>query len=181
MSDFSNKTCLFLGRFQPFHTGQMMVVEGMVKLCGKVVLVVGSSEQHDTKENPFGWDERREMVQRALQEKNLIEANVVIVGVPDAAGHVVREQRDGDTKWLDHVREKVGVFDVVWTGNPAIKKLCEAHGIEVKEIKKVPGFDGEKILQMMRSDDAFWDEKVPNSVAAYIKSLDGANRVRNLG
>ena len=172
MSDFSNKTCLFPGRFQPFHTGQMMVVEGMVKLCGKVVIVVGSSEKRDTKENPFGWDERREMVQRALQEKNLIEANVVIVGVPDVSE---------DTKWLDHVREKVGAFDAVWTGNPAVKKLCEAHNIEVKEIKKVPGFDGEKILQMMRDDDAFWDEKVPDSVAKYIKSIEGASRVRNLG
>ena len=172
MTDFSNKTCLFPGRFQPFHTGQMMVLEGMVKLCGKGVVVIGSSDQRDTKEHPFSWDERREMVQRALQEKNLIEANVVIVGVPDVAE---------DAKWLDHVREKVGAFDAVWTGNPAVEKLCGSHGIEVKEIKKVPGFDGGKILQMMCDDDAFWDEKVPNAVAKYIKFIDGANRVRNLG
>lgn len=172
MTDFSNKTCVFIGRFQPFHSGQMMVLEGMVKLCGRVIVAVGSSNKSDSKTDPFSWDERREMIQRALQEKNLIEANVTIVGVPDVAL---------DAKWIDHVKEKVGAFDAVWTGNQLVQKLCKAHGIEVKEIKKVPGFKGEDILQMMRDDDAFWDEKVPGSVATYIKSIDGANRVRNLG
>src|SRR3989338_8362234 len=105
MTDFSNKTCLFPGRFQLFHTGQMMVLEGMVKLCGKVVVVIGSSDQRDTKEHPFSLDERREMVQRALQEKNLVEANVVIVGVPDVAE---------DAKWLDHVRGKGAAVGAGW-------------------------------------------------------------------
>lgn len=172
MSDFSKTVCVFPGRFQPFHTGQLMVVEGMVKLCGKVVIAICASEQHDTAENPFSWDERREMIQRALQEKDLIEADVAIVAVPD---------QENDAKWIDRVREIVGPFQAVWTGNEEVQQLCETHGIEVKAIKKVPGFDGEAILKMMRDDDGFWDEKVPGSVSAYVKSIDGKERVRNLG
>ncbi|KKW34547.1 MAG: Nicotinamide-nucleotide adenylyltransferase [Candidatus Giovannonibacteria bacterium GW2011_GWA2_53_7] len=172
MTDFSNKTCVFIGRFQPFHTGQMMVLEGMIKLCGKAIVVIGSSNKSDTKEDPFSWDERREMIQRALQEKNLIETDVFIVEVPDMID---------DAKWIAHVKEKVGAFEAVWTGNPDVRKLCETHGIEVKEIKKVPGFNGDEILQMMRDDNAFWDEKVSGSVGAFIKSIEGHIRVRNLG
>lgn len=172
MNDFSDKTCLFIGQFQPFHTGQMMVVEGMTKLCKKVVIAIGSSEEQDTKENPFSWDERREMIQHSLQEKNLIEANVSIIAVPDMPE---------DAHWIEHVKEQAGEFHAVWTGKPEVKALCEAHDIEVKDIKPVPGFSGEAILQMMRDDDAFWDEKVLGSVAKYIKSIDGAERVRNLG
>lgn len=144
----------------------------MVKLCGKVVIAICSSNEHDTSANPFSWDERREMIQRALQEKDLIEADISIVAVPD---------QDDDAKWLNHVREVVGPFKAVWTGNKDVQALCEANGIEVKQIKEVPGFDGDAILQMMRDDDGFWDEKVPNSVATYIKFIDGADRVRNLG
>ena len=173
MSDFSEKTCLFIGRFQPFHMGQMMVVEGMAKSCKKVIVGIGSSEEYDTKENPFSFDERREMIQRALQEKDMIVAyDVSIIAVPDVPE---------DAAWIDHVKETVGDFDAVWTGNPDVAKLCEEKGIEVKEVKEVPGISGSEIRQMMKDDDGFWDEKVLDSVAQYIKTIDGAERVRNLG
>ena len=32
-------TCIFPGRFQPFHTGQLMVVQGMAQSCTKPIVV----------------------------------------------------------------------------------------------------------------------------------------------
>ncbi|MDA1038525.1 MAG: nicotinamide-nucleotide adenylyltransferase [bacterium] len=170
---YENKTCLFIGHFQPFHTGHLMVVEGMAKSSGRVIIAVGSSNKSDTKENPFSWDERREMIQRALQEKDLIPRfDVSIVAVDDVKD---------DSKWMDEVKKCCGEFDVVWTGNKETKKFAEAAGYEVKDIKEVPGISAAAIREMMRDDNAFWDEKVPESVKTYIKSIEGHERVRNLG
>jgi len=172
LDDFSEKICLFIGRFQPFHTGHLMVVQGMAKSCAGVVIAVGSSQEGDTKENPFTFEERREMIQRALQGKDLIpQFDITIVPVPDILE---------DDRWLDHVREKAGAFDVVWSGNPRVLELCRAKGLAVKEIKEVPGIDATAIRQMMASDNTAWAEKVPREAAEYIKSINGAERVRNL-
>jgi len=73
MSAFS---CLFVGRFQPFHNGHLMVIKGMVKVCEKVVIGVGSSQESMTPENPFTATERREMIQRALQGVDLIPKDI---------------------------------------------------------------------------------------------------------
>ncbi|MBI2485257.1 nicotinamide-nucleotide adenylyltransferase [Candidatus Uhrbacteria bacterium] len=172
MNDFSEKICLFIGRFQPFHTGHLMVVQGMAKSCAGVVIAVGSSQESDTKENPFSFEERREMIQRALQGKDLIpQFDITIVPVSDIPE---------DERWLDHVREKAGAFDVVWSGNAGVLALCRAKGVEVKEIKEVPGIDATDIRRMMMEDQAAWAEKVPREVAEYLKSIQGPERVRNL-
>ena len=172
MNDFSTKTCLFIGRFQPFHTGHLMVIQGMAQACGRVKIAIGSSEKRDTKENPFNLDERKEMIQRALQAKDLIPRyDIAMYPVPDVPN---------DSEWVEHMKAIVGDFDAVWSGNKDVCKLCEEQGIEIKEIKEVPGISAHGIREMIENDDGFWTEKVPEEVAQYVKSIDGRERIRNL-
>ena len=166
----SKPTALFIGRFQPFHTGHLLVLQGMTKLCGKIWIGIGSSQHHHEKENPFTAQERKEMIQRALQAEDLIPLyDINFVELPDETDDVV---------WRKNVLEKTGAVDVVWTGNPATQKCFEGI-IPVKPIKEVPGISSTEIRQMI-IDGGEWKKKVPEDVAMYISEVDGASRIRPL-
>jgi nicotinamide-nucleotide adenylyltransferase len=166
----SKPTGLFIGRFQPFHNGHLLVLEGMTKLCGKIWIGIGSSNKHHEKENPFTAQERREMMQRALQGKDLIPMfDIHFVELPDETD---------DAAWREHVLEKTGAIDVVWTGNKQTKK-CFDGVIPIKPIKEVPGISSTNIRRLM-VDGGDWKSKIPDDVAMYIGEIDGVNRVKAL-
>ncbi len=152
-------TCLFIGRFQPFHIGHLMVVQGMTKVCGRIVIGIGSADQKGTSENPFSVADRKEMIQRALQEVDIIPMfDVEFIELPDHAE---------DEEWTKMVLEKAGNVDKVWTGNEQTKACFEGK-VEIQWIKEVPGFDGTEIREMMKKG-GYWEEKVPDEVASYLK------------
>lgn len=167
----SSVTCLFVGRFQPFHNGHLLVVKGMAKVCSKIVIGIGSSNKQGTAEDPFTAEERRDMIQRALQGVDVIpNSDVVFVNLPD--------EKD-DKEWTKHVLEAVGPIDVVWTGNAWTKKCFEEAGVAVKEIKEVPGISSTEVRKRIK-DESDWIELVPDEVAASIKAIDGTKRLKNL-
>lgn len=166
----SKPTGLFIGRFQPLHNGHMLVIEGMTKVCGKIWVGIGSAEKHHTKENPFTAAERREMLQRALQDKNLIPMfDINFVELTD--------EKD-DVAWRNAVLEATGAVDVVWTGNPDTANCFEGV-VPVKPIKEVPGLSATNIRNEMLSGES-WKKQVPPDVALYIGEIDGVARVRAL-
>ncbi len=155
-------TCLFIGRFQPFHIGHLMVVQGMTKVCGRIVIGIGSADKKGTKDNPFSVTERKEMIQRALQEVNIIPLfDVEFIELPDIAD---------DVQWTKMVLEKAGQVEKVWTGN-AQTKACFEGKVEIQWIKEVPGFNSTNIREMIKKGE-YWEEKVPDEVASYIKQRD---------
>lgn len=164
-------TGLFIGRFQPLHNGHMLVIEGMTKVCGKIWIGIGSSSSHHEKENPFTAVERREMLQRALQDKSLIPMfDINFVELPDETD---------DTAWRDKVLEKTGPVDVVWTGNEWTAKCFEGV-IPVKPIKEVPGISATEIRKMMVEENMDWKKKIPSDVALFIGEIDGVSRMKAL-
>ena len=91
-----------------------MVIQGMVKVCGRIIIGIGSADKSGTQENPFTAEQRKEMIQRALQDINIIPLfDVEFVELPD---HVE------DAAWTQMVLEKVGTIDKVWTGNEKTKE-----------------------------------------------------------
>ena len=71
-------------------------------------------------------------------------------------------------------------FDVVVTGNPAIAKAFADAGFRVV---KPPSFNrelyqGRRVRELMARGDPQWKRLVPSSVAAYIESIGGVERVR---
>jgi nicotinamide-nucleotide adenylyltransferase len=163
--------CLFVGRFQPFHNGHLLVVEGMTKMCSRVVIAIGSAGEKETAENPFSVNERKEMIQRALQGKDIIpKYDVEFVEVPDMAS---------DADWTKHVLEKSGNVHKLWTGNPDTKKCFEGSGLEIQTIKEIPGISGTDIRKSMKAGDD-WKEKVPPEVASYMGEIGGVERVKKM-
>jgi nicotinamide-nucleotide adenylyltransferase len=162
---------LFIGRFQPFHRGHLLVIQGMVKMCKKVVIVIGSSQEKKTEKNPYSALERKEMIQRALQAENIIPVHdIILTTVPDV---------ESDTEWVLNVLETSGEVGKLWTGNQAVIKCFEGQEIDVQEIKEVPGISDGEIRKLM-CEGGKWEKLVPLEVKKYIGEIKGVERVKNM-
>lgn len=160
-------TGLFIGRFQPYHIGHDLVVKGMTKLCGKIIIGIGSSDKSNTADNPYTAQERREMIQRALQLDNIIPLfDVHFVDLPDCGD---------DAVWTAQVLEKVGAVDQVWTGDEWVKRCFEGK-VPIKDIKEVPGISATEIRAMVKAGGD-WQERVPAEIAITMKEL-GLERIK---
>lgn len=60
-------TLVLIGRFQPFHTAHLLLVQRATSLANKVVFIVGSANQPRTYKNPFTFAERRKMIYEATR------------------------------------------------------------------------------------------------------------------
>ena len=164
-------TCLFVGRFEPFHNGHLLVVKGMTKVCGRIVIAIGSSDKKKTVDDPFSSEERIEMIQAALQDADIIPAfDITFIEVPD-----MKE----DAAWTKKVLELSGTVHMVWSGNEAVKKCFAESGLEIKTIKEVPGISGTEVRRRMKAGED-WKSLVPKAVAETISRIDGVTRVKAL-
>lgn len=145
-------TCIFPGRFQPFHEGHLMVVQGMRKACGNVTIVI-CDEGKKSEEAPFSVDRRREMISAALLAKDIMDANIVVV-----------RDMPNDEEWVSHVLDAVGnpSEPFVWSGNDAVRAMFEAKGVQVKKVVPVPGIASEEIRRKMRANDPDWRKHIPS-------------------
>ncbi len=158
---------LFIGRFQPYHTGHHLVVQGMAKVCSKVVIAIGSSNKANTSDDPYTAQERKEMIQAALQDEDIIPMfDIVFVEIPDI---------DNDEAWAQAVLDAAGEVDVVWTGNEHTKKCFEGKK-EIKDIKEVPGISSTNIREQIKVDGD-WREKVPAAIVKSVSDLGGRSRM----
>lgn len=163
----SKSICLFIGRFQPYHIGHHMVIKGMTKVCSKVIIGIGSSDKSGSKLNPYTAQERKEMIQQALQDEDIIPLfDVEFINLPD---------HPDDEIWTQQVLEQAKQIDMVWTGDPLVKKCFEGK-VEIKDIKEVPGISSTGIREMIKKGDLDWKTKVPASVVKAVQDL-GVERI----
>ncbi len=59
---------VFIGRFQPFHTGHLKVVLEGLKQADKLILLIGSAWQPRNTRNPWTHQEREEMIRACLSD-----------------------------------------------------------------------------------------------------------------
>jgi nicotinamide-nucleotide adenylyltransferase len=165
-----NGISLFIGRFQPFHNGHLSVLKGMVKISKKVFVGIGSSDKHGTPSDPFTSAERREMIQRALQEVNIIPMyDVAFVELPDM---------EEDRVWAERCLELCeNQPTVVWSGNEWTKKSFEGTGIRIQNIKEVPGINATEVRRRMVAGED-WKELLPQAVVEYLGEIDGVSRIK---
>lgn len=67
MSTKKYDTLVLIGRFQPFHSAHLLLVQRATALANKVVFIVGSAHQPRTYKNPFTFDERKTMIFEATR------------------------------------------------------------------------------------------------------------------
>lgn len=153
-------TCIFPGRFQPFHNGQMLVVQGMIKMCGKCVIVIchGSKMGQD---DVMSVSEVREALSSALLDNDIMDATILEV-----------DDCERDEEWADKVLEAAERPSdaVIWSGEDDVLAVFEKLGVKTKKISKVPGLVGEDLREQIKSQHPSWKAKVPEGVAQVIAS-----------
>ena len=158
-------------------------------MCGRIVVAICSADPSITAfgpamagsnggagsgqvspEEPFTAAERRDMMQRALQAKDIIPTcDVVFIEVPDMAS---------DEEWVKKTLELCeGPVQQVWTGNERTKKSFEGKGLEVKWIKEVPGLSATEVRKRIKAGGD-WKALVPEEVAASINAIEGVARIK---
>ncbi|MFH0860998.1 MAG: nicotinamide-nucleotide adenylyltransferase [Candidatus Altiarchaeota archaeon] len=161
---------LVIGRFQPFHIGHLSGIEFVLNRVDKVIIGIGSSQESNTRENPFSADERKSMIERSLDYDN---SRYDIVYIPDI---------NDDVRWVGHVRKIVPEFDHVYTNGENEMRLFKDAGCDIKNIPfyNKSTYNATNIRERMRVGRP-WKHLVPQGTAKTIDEVDGARRVKELG
>ena len=161
---------LFIGRFQPFHKGHLMLLKSIYKDYDEIIIGVGSSQYSNTLENPFTADERIKMIESSLKKNNI--NNYKIVLIPDIHNPPI---------WASHVLSIVPDFNIVLTNNSFTKQLFSEKGYTVKrtQIFEKNKYSGKEIRRRMINDIA-WEDLVPSQVAEIIKEVNGVMRLKKM-
>lgn len=166
------KRGLFVGRFQPLHLGHLQAVKDVLKEVDELVIVIGSAQYSHNLDDPFTAGERLVMVRKALEEAGIDYARVWVVPVPDVHLHMM---------WVSAVEGYTPKFDVVYSNDPLTRRLFMEAGYEVKSIRfhKRKVYSSTEIRERLLNGES-WEKLVPESVAEFIKEIDGVNRLRDL-
>jgi nicotinamide-nucleotide adenylyltransferase len=161
---------LFIGRFQPFHLGHLLLLQRLATQYEELIIGIGSSQYHDTSDNPFSETERYQMISRSLDAVGIDDYR--IVSIPDI---------HNPPKWVDHVCSLVSDFDVAIANNPFTRKLFSEKGFQVKGTTYFDRkrYSGKEIRRRMRADEP-WEDLVPKPVSEYIFSIDGIARLKHI-
>ncbi len=163
---------LFIGRFQPLHNGHMRAIEWILGRCGKLIVLVGSSQKCYELENPFTVGERIDMLYRTLKSKGVAD-RCLILSIPDIQNNAL---------WVSHINSLVPRYDVVFTNNALTKRLFREAG---REVVAIPFFDrksndGTKIRRAMAKGDG-WEKLVPDEARKFMKEIRATERMREIG
>ena len=112
------KLGFMVGRFQMLHKGHESLINEGLELCERFVILLGNSEESRTKNNPFTFEERKEMIKTIFGDKVEVYPLISIgIGYVPAWGNyvmntvkfycgdypdfVLRGSDDGRTQWID--------------------------------------------------------------------------------
>ncbi|UCD13889.1 MAG: nicotinamide-nucleotide adenylyltransferase [Thermoplasmatales archaeon] len=161
---------LFIGRFQPFHNGHLLILQSISSQYDEIIVGIGSSQYRNMVDNPFSEDERNRMIAKSLDKIGL--RNYGVISIPDI---------HNPPKWVSYVLSIVKDFDVVISNNKFTKQLFSEKGYIVKgtPLFEKERYSGKEIRRRMINGEV-WEDLVPEAVAKIIKDINGVQRLRDL-
>ena len=137
---------IVLGRFQPFHRGHAALVEAALDYANENGLssriVIGSANQPESLENPWSWQERKQMICCWLQT-NHPNIEVDVIAVPDI---------NDPPNWVEHAEQYHGEAGVLFTSDGPTTDLYRKSGWEVIEspLKARESWEGWRIRSTLK-------------------------------
>ena len=161
---------LFIGRFQPFHMGHLLLLQRLATQYEEIIIGIGSSQYHDTLDNPFSETERYQMIAQSLDAVDI--HNYRIISIPDI---------HNPSKWVDHVCSIVSDFDLIIANNPFTRKLFSEKGYVVKGTTYFDRkrYSGKEIRRRMIQDEP-WADLVPKAVDDLLCQIHGVTRLKQI-
>lgn len=117
-----------VGRFQMFHKGHQAILDRALALCGRVGVLIGSSQESGTNKNPFPYETRAEVL-RAIYGDRIGIYPLPDIGVGNTAAW-------GDYV-LANVRERFGMMpDLIVSGKEGrrIDWFDSVEGVQIAEL-----------------------------------------------
>lgn len=149
---------LFVGRFQPFHKGHEHAIKHLFERFDDIVIAVGSINKTN-KENPFTFEQRKEMIDAALKH---FRGKYQVVAVPDTKS---------DALWKKSLLEKAK-FDTVVSRNPWTIKCFRGFVIMEQPLLEPKKYDASRIRKLMRGKKRkVWEELLPKEVVDIVDKL----------
>lgn len=170
--DSGGRRGLLIGRYQPFHLGHLHCVQHVLKKLPEAIIAIGSAQFSHTLHNPFTAGERVTMIRLAMDEAKVDAEKYYLIPVRDLRIHDL---------WVPHLVSQTPRFEVVFSNEPVTSRLFKEAGFRVEPI---PFLDRETYSsteireRVVRGES--WEKLVQSSVAAYIKSVFGDERLREL-
>jgi bifunctional NMN adenylyltransferase/nudix hydrolase len=134
----SHDVCVYVGRFQPFHSGHLALLRKALELAPVCVVVIGSAHQARTPKNPFTWQERAEMIRLSLPEAD--QARVKFLPM--------RDHYD-EAKWVQAVR--AGVAKMASEGALRIALVGHFKDATSDYLRSFPGW---RVVSVPRANGA---------------------------
>ncbi len=162
---------LFIGRFQPLHKGHLSSIKNIALKADRVFLVIGSSQESGTQDNPFTFSERKEMLKRSLSSLK----NCHIYGMPDVFDNLSWARTILKITKLDPSKT------TVFTGNPWTKECFD--GIKVRTLPH-PSFLNKLSSSQIRArirKGKEWENLMPRQTRLFLRTINGEERIKLSG
>ncbi|MEM0021833.1 MAG: nicotinamide-nucleotide adenylyltransferase [Fervidicoccaceae archaeon] len=166
------RRAIFFGRFQPFHLGHLHVAEEILTSdeYEELVFLIGMSSESHTERNPFTAGERIEMIRLSMKERGLDLSRVITATLPTMEIH---------PSSAFHAISNCPRAEAIYVGNPIMLRIFNELGF--KTVTPSPYrreiYNGTFIRLLMKKKDSRWKELVPISVAEFIESIGGVDRI----
>ena len=159
---FKHDVVVYIGRFQPFHTGHLVLLLQALALGKTVVVVLGSDSDERSLKNPLFAPERQEVIVRSLSTPDA--QRVLFAAVPDF---------EDNAAWI------AAVQDAVATCAPGAEKVALiGHFKDASSyyLNHFPGWSLESVERANSLDatavrNVMFDRRRP--LAARIQHLEG--------
>jgi len=163
---------LYIGRFQPIHLGHLHCIRNILTKASEIIIVIGSAQFSHTLHNPFTAGERVTMLRMALDEAKIDASKYFLIPIRDLRIHDL---------WVPHLVSQTPRFEIVFSNEPVTSRLFKESGFRIEPI---PFYDREQFsateIRERIVKGSGWEKLVPPSTSAYIKSIFGDERLREL-
>ncbi len=162
------KRALFIGRFQPFHNAHLIDVKKVLKEVDEVLIAIGSSQEKDTLENPFSYNERKRMIVNTLKKRKI--KRYKIYPVPDLYN---------DKKWVEYIKKNLPNYEFVYSGNSWTLRCFKKFDSNIKKIKLIKGISSTIVRNKIIKGEN-WKKLVPKEIVDYIENIKGVERIKGI-
>jgi nicotinamide-nucleotide adenylyltransferase len=157
---------LYIGRFQPFHKGHLMVVKNALKQVKSIIIVPAVPMKYG-ENDPFSADERAGIIRNALMKEGI--KNFELVPIKDIPS---------DAEYVNHVRANTKPFNIVFVGENRLNgMLFSDAGFKVITSPRFLDISSTEVRKRIR-EDKDWEELVPEGTVEYIKKKDLIKKVQ---
>jgi len=163
---------MIIGRWQPPHKGHIEVAKQILREVDELIVGIGSAQESHTLENPFTAGERVLMLTRALAEAGIDLSRVHLIPIPDVNNNAV---------WVSHVISLSPPFEIVYSGNPLVRRLFKEAGFKTKiqPMFKRKEYWGTEIRDRMIKGGR-WEDLVPKAVVEVMREIKAVERLKDL-